>query len=68
MKLFSERASLVSYNIRNISLEVHHKFYYDNKLPWEYLLDDLITVCEKCHREIHNNETIYVYFDESKET
>ena len=46
-------------------LEVHHKLYVLNKLPWEYEDDDLMTVCNKCHEEIHKNEEIHV-FDESK--
>lgn len=48
-----------------VKLEVHHKLYIRNKLPWEYNYDDLLTVCSSCHKEIHDNNEIYVY-DENK--
>jgi len=31
------------------NLEVHHKYYYPGKLPWEYTDNALITLCHKCH-------------------
>lgn len=35
------------------TLHVHHKRYIKNRLPWEYGDNDLITLCEKCHQNIH---------------
>ena len=46
-------------------LEVHHKYYILNKLPWEYNESALVTLCNWCHSEIHTNETILVYQNES---
>ena len=40
-------------------LHVHHLRYIEDKKPWEYSDEDLITLCEKCHK----NET-----DASKES
>lgn len=40
-------------------LQVHHLRYKDGKKPWEYPLDNLIVLCDKCHHEVHedvNNE------------
>ena len=33
-------------------LHVHHGYYEINKMLWEYDNDTMITVCEKCHKEI----------------
>jgi hypothetical protein len=46
-------------------LEVHHKYYILNKLPWEYNESALVALCNWCHSEIHTNETILVYQNES---
>jgi 5-methylcytosine-specific restriction endonuclease McrA len=40
------------------NLEVHHKVYVNNLAPWNYHIDDLITLCRNCHQEIHDNENI----------
>jgi len=34
-------------------LQVHHQYYEDNKLPWEYPDDCLVTLCETCHGLLH---------------
>ena len=49
------------------NLQVHHKYYSkypDGKKvdPWNYPDDALITLCAKCHRRIHFNTKIKVYF------
>ncbi len=44
-------------------LHVHHKFYVYNQLPWEYLDTALVTLCNWCHTEVHQNETIIMYSD-----
>ena len=36
-------------------LVVHHKYYENNKDPWEYPLEAFITLCEYCH-ELERNE------------
>lgn len=33
------------------NLQVHHKYYIDGKMPWEYPDDALVTVCELCHKK-----------------
>lgn len=35
-------------------LEVHHKKYGKGLEPWEYSINELITVCRSCHKKIHN--------------
>lgn len=45
-------------------LHVHHKYYQNGKKPWEYPFNALITVCWKCHEEIHKGEPV-PHYDES---
>ena len=41
------------------TLQVHHKRYRNGADPWDYPDDQLMTLCNKCHKEIHGltNET-----------
>ena len=36
----------------NRTLHIHHTTYDKDLLPWEYENDDLITLCEDCHKII----------------
>ncbi len=33
-------------------LQIHHIYYKKGKEPWEYDNDELITLCEDCHKSI----------------
>jgi len=35
------------------NLKVHHIYYEPKKMAWEYDDESLITLCDKCHEEIH---------------
>lgn len=35
-------------------LNVHHKIYIGNRNAWEYPNPSLITLCEPCHKKIHD--------------
>ncbi|QAB15670.1 HNH endonuclease [Hydrogenovibrio thermophilus] len=37
----------------DVYLQVHHKRYVQNKLPWEYPYKDCITLCKGCHAAEH---------------
>ena len=39
------------------TLHVHHKLYIENRAPWQYKDENLITLCSDCHAEVHNSET-----------
>jgi len=41
-------------NSEEVTLQVHHNSYYENKKPWEYSLSDCITLCKGCHAREHN--------------
>lgn len=38
----------------DVVLQVHHKRYIPGRKPWEYPLQDLITLCKGCHAREHN--------------
>lgn len=60
-KLFVFRTSkygIFRYRAMNfVTLHVHHRYYIEDRCPWEYDDDILITLCSDCHAEVHNLET-----------
>ena len=46
-------------------LQIHHKLYFYNKLPWQYTKDRLEILCKNCHEEVHSTTHIYTYQDET---
>jgi hypothetical protein len=46
---------------RPYTLEVHHKFYILNQLPWENYNKDLETQCNWCHSEFHKFNQVKAY-------
>jgi 5-methylcytosine-specific restriction endonuclease McrA len=42
-------------------LQIHHKKYIQGKKLWEYESDDLITLCNKCHNEVHIRNKIPIF-------
>lgn len=41
-------------------LHIHHKYYVIGRLPWEYKNDELQTLCNWCHEELHTTQGIVV--------
>lgn len=49
------------------NLQVHHKYYskYPNGFrvcPWNYPDDAFITLCDECHKKVHNKKKIKTYY------
>lgn len=49
------------------NLQVHHKYYskYPNGFrvyPWNYPDDALITLCDRCHKKVHNKKKTKTYY------
>lgn len=42
-------------------LQVHHKKYIQERMPWEYAEEDLITLCNECHNIYHSESLIPIY-------
>lgn len=40
----------------NSKLQVHHLCYGEDRAPWNYPKRALVTLCEKCHKEIHDKD------------
>jgi hypothetical protein len=49
-------------------VQVHHKYYIQNKLPWDYNEKALLCLCRECHVKIHASEEILRYTDDTLST
>ena len=47
-------------NDKTTMLSVHHKTYFDDREPWEYDDNLLVTLCQPCHDWIHKMEHYYM--------
>ena len=48
-----------------VKLHVHHKFYVIGRNAWEYSDDTLVTLCDRCHCNIHKCSDVKVYTTEN---
>ena len=39
-------------------LQIHRLRYYEDKLPWEYDMEDVVVLCNKCHYDVHFNNLV----------
>jgi len=46
-----------------VILQLHHKRYFWDKLPWQYDRTHLQTLCYDCHMEVHKKTKITMYKD-----
>lgn len=44
-----------------INLNVHHKYYLFSAKAWEYPDEALVTLCEHCHLQVHEENSIKIY-------
>lgn len=58
LNLFEEKIgdSIETHYVRG--LHVHHKYYQEELLPWEYPDHALTTLCFFCHEKLHANQKI----------
>jgi hypothetical protein len=38
----------------SVPLHVHHKIYVRGRMPWEYNVDELESLCDACHKNATN--------------
>ncbi len=50
------------------NLQVHHIVYINKKNPWEYNDNQLITLCELCHKKEHAGKTSKDFLLKEKKT
>lgn len=41
------------------TLNIHHKYYDFEIMPWEYTNNSLITLCDECHKHWHDMKAEY---------
>ena len=51
----------------NKKLQVHHKFYREGCLPWEYENEVLVTLCQDCHYKEHAKKDFIELFNTFRE-
>lgn len=51
---------------KSYDLHVHHKLYIENRLPWEYKNDQLVTLCNWCHWKFHEENDV-PFYDEDEQ-
>ena len=54
LKVMSERGSRCECCGGTDILQIHHTFYISGKMPWEYDINDMRVLCQKCHQRIHH--------------
>lgn len=51
---------------KSYKLHIHHKKYILNRLPWDYEDKDLITLCNHCHFQVHDESKIPVFSEDGR--
>ncbi|WP_439880923.1 hypothetical protein ACSX1A_17445 [Pontibacter sp. MBLB2868] len=46
---------------KHYHMQVHHLCYIRNRLPWDYTDDCLVTLCNWCHWEFHQEHEVLVF-------
>ena len=54
LKVMSERGNKCECCVGTHILQIHHTFYINGKMPWEYDIKDMRVLCKKCHQRKHN--------------
>jgi hypothetical protein len=44
-------------------LQAHHIYSIPGRLPWDYPLDALVTLCAKCHDRLHKTVTVPTFWE-----
>lgn len=52
--LFKDEYTCQRCGAKNVPLQVHHLVYYEGRKAWEYSNAHLVSLCKKCHYEVHN--------------
>lgn len=52
----------------NVKLHVHHIKYKEyGTMPWDYDNDQLTSLCDKCHKKVHNIKINNIFEDETQD-
>lgn len=67
-KVIYDRGGYVcEYCKKKHNLQIHHKLYYkkpdkEKIEPWLYNMDEVLLLCDNCHKSIHKKNKIKVYY------
>lgn len=67
-KVIYDRGGYVcEYCKKKHNLQIHHKLYYkkpdkEKIEPWLYNMDEVLLLCDNCHKSIHKKNRIKVYY------
>jgi hypothetical protein len=48
-----------------VILDLHHRYYIQGRKPWEYNDDCFLPLCRECHNNVHLNQAIPLYQENS---
>lgn len=66
-KVINDRGYVCEYCKKKHNLQIHHKLYYkkpdkEKIEPWLYKMDEVLLLCDNCHKSIHKKNKIKVYY------
>lgn len=66
-KVINDKGYVCEFCKKKHNLQVHHKLYYkkpDNRKiePWLYNMDEVLLLCDNCHKLAHKKNKIKVYY------
>lgn len=66
-KVINDRGYVCEFCKKKHNLQVHHKLYYkkpdkEKIEPWLYNMDEVLLLCEDCHKSVHKKNKIKVYY------
>lgn len=66
-KVINDRGYICEFCKKKHNLQIHHKLYYkkpdkEKIEPWLYNMDEVLLLCDNCHKSIHKKNKIKVYY------
>ena len=66
-KVINDRGYICEFCKKKHNLQVHHKLYYkktdkEKIEPWLYNMDEVLLLCDNCHKLAHKKNKIKVYY------
>lgn len=66
-KVINDRGYVCEFCKKKHNLQVHHKLYYkkpdkEKIEPWLYNIDEVLLLCDSCHKSVHKKNKIKFYY------
>ena len=59
--IYDDRGIVYSETDKPCRLHIHHQYYIEDRLPWQYNLNCFQTMCEHCHLDLHERIQVPYY-------